>query len=89
MRNLADSLKVRDVILGISNAFQIDSLGLVIDQVLEVLWLVAIDEFRVDSQAREGDLELVVGTAVQVRGRDDVVSGLSERCDGQELSSLT
>ena len=54
----------------------------------ERLRVVAVDELHADAEAREGDLELVVGAAVEVAGRDDVVAGLQDRRERQELRRL-
>lgn len=88
MGSLGNSLQVRNVILGVSNTLNIDSLCLIINGSCNVLRLVTIDELGLDAQAREEDLELVVGAAVEVRSRNDVVASLSEGADGEELSGL-
>lgn len=88
MSSLGNSLQIRNVVLGVSNTLNIDSLCLIINGSCNVLRLVAIDELGFDAQAREEDLELVVGAAVEVRSRNDVVASLSEGADGEELSGL-
>ena len=88
MGKLGDSLKVGDVIAGVSNALDIDSLGLLVDGSCQVLGLVASDELGLDAVAGKHDLQLVVGAAVEVGGRDNVVTGVGERGDGHELSGL-
>ena len=88
MGSLGNSLQIRNVILGVSNTLNIDSLRLIINSSRNVLRLVTIDELGLDAQTREEDLELVVSAAVEVRSRDDVVASLSEGADGEELGSL-
>jgi hypothetical protein len=88
MSSLGNSLQIRNVIPGVSNTLNIDSLCLIINSSRNVLRLVTIDKLGLDAQTREEDLELVVSAAVEVRSRDDVVAGLSEGADGEELSSL-
>jgi hypothetical protein len=88
MSSLRNSLQVRNVILGVSNTLNIDSLCLIINGSCNVLRLVTIDKLGLDAQTREEDLELVVSAAVEVGSRDDVVAGVGEGADGKELSSL-
>lgn len=88
MRNLTYSLKVRYIVSRVSDTFQIHRLRLVVDQVLEIFRLIPIDELCVDTQPREEDLELIVGSAVQIRRGHDVVAGMSECGNGHELSRL-
>lgn len=88
MGDLGNGLEIWDVVLGVANALDVDSLGLVVNGSSNVLGLVAVDKLGVDAQARQEDLELVVGAAVEVGGGDDVVTGMGEGVDGNELSSL-
>ena len=80
--------EVGDIEAGIANGLDKDRLGAVIDPLAEALGIVALDEPDVDAEARECNLELVVGAAVEVAGRDDVVARLSERGERDELSRL-
>lgn len=86
--NLGNGLKVGDVVPGVADALDVDGLGLVVDGGGNVLGLVAVDELGGDAEALEGDLELVVGAAVEVRRGDDVVAGLGEGRQGEELGAL-
>lgn len=88
VRDFNDSLEVRNVVLWVSNALQVDGLGLVVDELFETLRLVSADELSRDAEPREEDLELVVGAAIEVGSRNDVVSSSRERGDGHELSGL-
>lgn len=88
MGNLGNGLEVGDVVLGVTDALDVDGLGLVVNGGRDILGLVAVDELGVDAQAGEEDLELVVGAAVEVRGGDDVVAGVGEGVDGHELGGL-
>jgi hypothetical protein len=88
LTDLGDGLEVGDVVLGVSNALDVDGLGVVVDGSSDVLRLVAVYELGLDSQAREHDLELVVGSAVQVGGSDNVVAGVRKRGNGHELGAL-
>lgn len=88
MRHLHDGLQIRNIILRVSNRLNIHRLCLLIDRCGNLVRLVDIDELGVDAQAREEDLELVVGAAVEVGGGDDVVAGVGEGRDGDELGAL-
>lgn len=88
MGDLGNCLQVRDVVLGVANALNVDSLGLVVNGSSNVLGLVAVDKLGLDAQARQEDFELVVGSAVKVGGGDDVVASVGKRVDGDELGSL-
>lgn len=88
MCGLGNGLEVRNVVAGVTNRLDVDSLGTVINSRGNILGLVTLDELGSDSHAREHNLELVVGAAVQVAGGDDVVSGMSESRDSHELGSL-
>lgn len=88
MCHLDNLLEIWYIVSRIANALQIDSLGLVINQFLEVLSVIAFDEFSRDAQAGEGDFELVVGAAVEIGGRNDVVTCVGEGGDGHELGGL-
>lgn len=89
MGDLGNGLEIGDVVLGVANALHVDGLGLVVDQSLNVLDLVAVGEPGRDSEAGKEDLELVVGATVQQGRGDNVVTGVGEGVDGDELSRLT
>lgn len=86
--NLGNGLEIRDVVPGVADALEVDGLCLVVNGGGNVLGLVAVDKLGLDAQAGEEDLELVVGAAVEVRGGDDVVAGVGEGVDGDELGGL-
>lgn len=85
---LRDSLKVGDVVLGISDTLDIDSFCLIVDSSSNVVGVVALDKLGFDAETREENLELVVGSAVEEGGGDNVVAGMAERRDGHELGGL-
>ena len=89
VRDFDDRLEVGDVVFGVADGFEVDGFGLVVDQLLELLRLVAVHELGRDAESRHEDFELVVGAAVQVGGRDDVVARLAERGNGHKLRRLT
>lgn len=89
MCSLGNGLKVRNIVAGVTNRLDVDSLGTVINSRGNILRLVTLNELGSDPHAWERNLELVVGAAVQVAGGDDVVSGMGEGRDGHELGGLT
>ena len=88
MGNLGNGSNVGDDVLGVGNGFDENGLGLGVDQLGKGLGLIRVGELDLDSQTGEEDLELVVGAAVQVGGGNDVVAGLGQGADGQELGGL-
>src|SRR5208337_3662684 len=58
--------------------------GLLVDRLYEVLGIVGIDELRRDAEPLQDVVKLGVRAAVQIAGRDDVVSGLSDVDDRVE-----
>lgn len=88
MRQLGDPLKIRHIVPRVTDALQIHSLRLVVNGGSQFLGLVAVNELAVDAQPRERDFELVVGAAVQVGRRHDVVARVCQRSDSHELCGL-
>ena len=89
MCNLGNGLKVRDVVLWVANALNVHSLCLLVDRSSKVLRLVSIDKLGIDAQSRKEDLQLVVGSAIEVGCGYDVVSCVRQSCNCHELSCLT
>lgn len=88
VRHLDDGLKVRDVVARVADALNVNGLGLVVDGGGNVVGAVAVDELGRNAVPREQHLELVVGAAIQVGRRHDVVARVRERRDGDELRGL-
>lgn len=88
MGSLGNSLEIRNVVLGVTDAFNVNSLGLLVDSSSNILGLVTVDKLGVDAQTREEDLELVVSATVEVRSRDNVVASVGEGADGEKLGCL-
>jgi hypothetical protein len=88
MCNRRDLLKIRYIVLWVSNALNVHHFGLVIDRSLKVLGVVALDELCGHTKPRQEDLKLVVCSSVEVRCRDDVVAELAECCYNHELGCL-
>jgi len=88
MCHSSNRFKIRDIVFRISDRLNINRLCLVVDCGGNILWLIAVDEFRVDPEAREEDFELVVGATVEVAGGNNVVPCVGERGNGHELRRL-
>lgn len=88
MGNLGNGLEVGDAVLGVANALNVDSLGVVVNRSGKLIKVVDIDKLGLDSQTGEEHLELVVGAAVQVRGGNNVVTGVGQGVDCDELGTL-
>lgn len=89
MRNLGDRFKIRNIVPRVPDGLNVNGLGAIINGRTDVLGLISLDEFGVDPQAREHDLELVVGATVEVAGGDNVVPSVGQGGDGHELRGLT
>jgi hypothetical protein len=78
MGEFCNLLKVRHVVPRVTNALNVDGLGLIVDGCGKLFGVVAVDELDGDAESGKSDLELVVSAAVQVGCRNDVVSGMSK-----------
>src|SRR5690242_5250268 len=67
MCHFGNGFKIRNVVPRVTNSLNIDGLGPVINGRGDVFGVFAIDKLCVDSQTREEDFELIVGTAVEIR----------------------
>lgn len=88
MRDFRNGLEIRNIILRVTNTLDVNCLGVLVDGCCQVLGLVSIHKLCLDTQTREEDLQLIVGSTVEVGRRDDVVSRVRERCKGHELRGL-
>jgi len=88
MGDLGDTLDVEDIDLGVAHDLGVEALGLVGDRAPPGVEVRGIDEAGVDSQLAKADVELLEGAAVEGRGGDELVAGLHQREEGDELSRL-
>lgn len=88
MGNLGNGLEIGHVVARVADALDVDGLGLVVDSGLNVLGLVTVHKLGVDSETRQEHLELVVSASVQVGSGYNVVAGVRERVDSDELGAL-
>lgn len=64
MRYGDDLLEIRDIVSGVSNTFDEDGLGLVVDGCFEVLCFIAVYELGLDAETGKEDFELVVCASI-------------------------
>ena len=88
-RHRREGLEIGDVEARIADGLDVERLRAVVDRAPERLRIVAVDELRRDAEPRQGDLQLVVGAAVEKARGDDVVAGAGDRGERQELRRLT
>lgn len=88
MCHLRNGLEVRYVVPRVPDALDVDGLGPVVDELGKLLGIVSGHEFGGDAEPRHQHLELVVGAAVQIRGRHDIVPGVRQCRDDHELGRL-
>ncbi len=67
---------IRYVISRVADALYKDGLCAVVYRLGEILCIISGNEYGVDAKPGKEDLELIVGAAIQVRRRDDVVAGM-------------
>ena len=80
-----DGLEVGHVERRVADRLHVERLRVAVDSAAKRLGIVAIHKLHLDAEALEGDLELVVGAAVEIARRDDVVARLADGGDGDEL----
>lgn len=88
MGNLGNGLKIRHIITGVSDRLDIDRFGAIVDSGSNIGSVIALHEFGGDAQAGQQNLELIIGTTVQISGRHNVITSTSEGRDGHELGCL-
>lgn len=89
MSNLDNRVEIRDIVCRISDGLDIHSLGAIIDGSSNLVGVVSVDKLGGDAETRKEDLELVVGAAIEVARGYDIVAGLGESGQGQELGCLS
>ena len=85
LRQRGERLEIRHREPGIADRLEVDRLGLRIDQRLEARHLHAVGKPRLDADVLEGVFELIVGPAVEVRRRDEIVAHRRDVVDRQKL----
>src|SRR6056297_398858 len=74
----SDGLEVVDIVLRVTDGFQVNRLGLVIDGRGKILRFGTVDKLDGNAHPLEGVIEQVIGPAVKAAGGDNVVPGLSQ-----------
>lgn len=86
--DLGNPFKIWHIVTWIANGLYIDTFGLVVNGLLKIGWSLRGQELGVNAQARQEHFELVVGPAIQVGRRNDVVARVCQSRDGHELGRL-
>ena len=89
LRHLCQCLQIGHVAGRVAHTLGVDALGILINQCLEVLCLLALGDAAVDTQLTQRDAELIIGTTIEKRRCHDVVTCLRQSCDGQKDSRHT
>ena len=76
---------VGDVELRVTHGFYVDCANFGVDRGGDGGWILALDELYLDVEFGEIDPELVVSTAVEVRRTDEILPGLADGRDSEEL----
>ena len=82
VRHLGERPEVDHVARGVADRLAEDGLRAPVDEPPDARDVPVVREARLDPEAREGVREEVVGAAVELRGRDDVVARLGEGEEG-------
>ena len=82
VRDLRDGLEIRHVQLRIADGLDVDRPGLVVDRLPVRFRIARIDELHLAAQPRERVVEQLVGPAVEVVARHDLVAHLRDRQQG-------
>lgn len=88
MGDLGNGLQIGNIVAWVTNAFDVDGLGLVVDGRSNVFRLVAVYKLGLYPKPGQKHFELVICAAVQVGRRDNIVAGVCERVDGHKLGAL-
>ena len=89
MRDFTDLLKIRHVVPRVSYGLNVHRLRLVVNGSFEVFGVVPFNKLGCYAQAWKEDLQLIIGSSVQVRCRDDIVTGVGKSRKSHELGRLT
>ena len=89
LSNGGNGFKIRYVKFWISNGFDVDGLGAIINQAFDAGGIIAVGKTHLNAEARELYFELVVSAAVQKARRNDVVTRFGERGQRQKLRRLS
>ena len=81
--------KIRNVQPGVADGLQINGLGVLVDQRHEAVHIIAVGKAGFDAEPFEGHLELVVGASVEEGGGHEIVTGLQDVVQRDELRGLS
>ena len=79
--DVGDAAEVGDVVLRVADALQVDAARVLVHQLVDLLWVVGIEEADLDAELGERLGEERPGTAVEARRGDEVLAGVADRED--------
>ena len=88
MGNLDNLLNIGNVVFGVANTLNVDGLGLVVDEAGKLFGIISFDELGFNAEPGQKDFELIVGSSVQVGGRDDIIPCMGQSGKSHELGRL-
>ena len=78
VRDVADGLEVRHVVLGVADALEVDAAGVLVHQLVDLLGLVRVEEAHLDAEVLERLGEERPGAAVEAGGRDEILARVAD-----------
>ena len=78
VRHFGDALEIRDVVLRITDALEVDTASILIDEIMDLFGLVGIEEANFDPEVLERLREEGPGPSVQARRGHEVLSRVAE-----------
>ena len=88
VRDGCDGLEVGHAQAGVADGFEKDGFGLIVDEGAKGFGVVGLGEARLDAETPELDVQQVVRAAVEVGRGHDVVAGLGERGEREQVRRL-
>ena len=88
-RQGGDRLDIHDDTARVRQALDKDRLGVFVNGRLECVEVVRIGPFDAPAKALERVVQLVDGTAIELVGRNDVVAGLHQGMEAEQLRGMT
>ena len=89
VRNLCDSLDIRNIGIRVAESLDVNRLSIVLDSAFQFFQIVCINEGGLNAELRQSMCQQVVAAAVDGLLSHDVVAGLSQCLDGVGDGSCT
>jgi len=86
---VGDFAKLRHIILGITDALEVEAAGVFVDELFDLLGMVGVEEADFDVELFEGLTKEGPGAAIEVGGGDEILAGMGDGQDRSGDSSLS